>query len=61
MGEKIRENPILYAIVNFALCLITVIIFAKFYIDYRFNDISDKVDNINSNIETIIEYLELDE
>lgn len=38
MGEWIKKNPLLYALINFALCLLIVTFAVKVYADYRIDD-----------------------
>lgn len=58
MGEWIKENPGLYAVINFSLCLIVVMIALKFYIDYRVDDriINEYQKPIVEKLDTLIKY-----
>jgi len=58
MGEWIRENPGLYAVLNFALCLIFLMIAVKVYADYRIDNriINEYQKPIVEKLDTLIKY-----
>ena len=61
MGEWIKRNPILSALINFALCLLLVLAITKIYVDYKFNDeigkLKQQLNTIESSTDTILEIL----
>jgi len=61
MGEWIRKNPILYALINFSLCIIVVSFLLKVYIDYRIDKKMEKIEIqlnvIESSTDTILEIM----
>ena len=58
MGEWIKENLGLYAVINFALCLIIVMVVVKAYADYRIDHriIDEYQKPIVEKLDTLIKY-----
>jgi hypothetical protein len=55
MGEKIIENPILYAIINLAAVVIIMLFFCKIYIDVAIKiEMSNRQDPIVEKLDTLI-------
>lgn len=59
MGEWIKRNPALYALINFALCLFICAFLLKIYVDYRVNkqvvDIQIQLDKIEQSTDFILQ------
>lgn len=61
MGEKILKHPVIYALINLALCMLIIIAVGKFYIDYKVDrkteQLEQQLDRIESSQDTILEIL----
>ena len=61
MGEWIKRNPVLYALINFALCLLIGLFILKIYVDYRVNskvqEIEQQLVRIEQSTDVILEII----
>lgn len=61
MGEWMKRNPVLSALINLMFGIIIVLAVAKVYIDYKFNEelgkFKQQLNTIESSTDTILEIL----
>ena len=61
MGERILRHPIIYALINLALCVIIILVLGKFYVDYRVDkenvQLQEQLNRIESSQDTMLEIL----
>jgi hypothetical protein len=61
MGEWIKRNPVAYALINFALCILLASVLLRMYVDYKVNkemiEIRQQLDSIEQSTNLIVDII----